>query len=349
MIVGHREIRVAIIHKSYENDPNCSHAGLGICAINTSKTLNQHGINSEVWPLQNSTLLAVKLTNKPQTTHVIIQAPWMPPNELFFLSRRFPEIQFAVNCHSNVGFLQSDPGAVRNIFGIIDLEQTSNNIHASGNSQEFCDWIEASYQSPCTLLPNLYYLNSQNSVQRPVWTGGLLKIGLFGAVRPQKNAMTGVAGAVQIAQMLKAQTEIWLNTGRLEGHGKVIIESCKRIIERNPYCTLKTFHWANWPDFRRHVGSMHLLIQASYTESFNQVTADGVAMGVPTVCSSAIRWAPEYWKADVDSADSISQIGRMLLGNSFAQKDGLDALTDHNELALIDWKKYLRGDAFKKY
>jgi hypothetical protein len=32
---------------------------------------------------------------------------------------------------------------------------------------------------------------------------------------------------------------------------------------------------------------MHLLIQVSYTESFNMVTADGVLEGVPSVTSDA--------------------------------------------------------------
>ena len=55
--------------------------------------------------------------------------------------------------------------------------------------------------------------------------------------------------------------------------------------------------WQSWPKFRQSVAHMHLLLQPSYTESFNMVTADGVAEGVPSVVSHAIDWAPEHWKA----------------------------------------------------
>lgn len=340
--------KIAIVHRSYENVPSCSHAGLGICAINTSKTLNQHNIHSEVWPVPTSDAIFKRLETRPDITHVVIQAPWVPIRDLAKLSSSFVDVQFAVNCHSNVGFLQTEPQAITLMIDILDLEQTTNNVHASGNSQEFCDWIEGSYQSHCTLLPNLYYVNNQAYMPRPLWNGGTLRIGLFGATRPQKNIMTGAAGAIQIAQMLKTHTEIWVNTGRLEGSGKTILEAVRRAIARNPFCVLKEFHWAAWPEFRRHISSMNLLIQASYTESFNQVTADGIVTGVPTVVSPAIRWAPDYWKCDVDSADSISQIGRMLIGNPLAHKDGLDCLIDHNNLGLLAWKKYLKGKPFKK-
>jgi glycosyltransferase involved in cell wall biosynthesis len=42
---------------------------------------------------------------------------------------------------------------------------------------------------------------------------------------------------------------------------------------------------------------MNVLINCSYTESFNMVTADGIAEGIPSVVSDAICWAPAYWRA----------------------------------------------------
>ena len=55
---------------------------------------------------------------------------------------------------------------------------------------------------------------------------------------------------------------------------------------------------------------MHLLMQPSYTESFNVVTADGVAEGVPSVVSDAIDWAPDNWKAPVDDAHAMARRGQ---------------------------------------
>lgn len=335
-------MKVAIAYKSYHNDPNTSHAGLGICAINSSKTLIQHGIASEVWGLITAKELGERLTKDASVTHVVIQAPWIPSDILYRLAQQFLQVQFAVNCHSNVGFLQTDPHGMSNMLDLLELEQVTNNIHAAGNSKDFSDWMSTAYQSPCTLLPNLYYLDSHASTHRPLWNGGPLRIGIFGAPRPQKNVMTGVAGSIQIAQMLKAHTEIWVNAGRNEGHGKTILKACQEAIARNPFTTYREFPWATWPQFRRFMGSMDLLVQVSYSESFNQVCADGIAMGVPTVISSAIRWAPSTWQADCDSAESVAHVGRALLLNPHASQQGLDALKAHNEWGIHQWKKYLK-------
>ena len=81
--------------------------------------------------------------------------------------------------------------------------------------------------------------------------------------------------------------------------------------------------WQSWPKFRKTVAHMHLLLQPSYTESFNMVTADGVAEGVPSVVSEAIDWAPEDWKADVDDVLDIARTGRKLLFDPRAAHDGL--------------------------
>lgn len=342
--MGHK---VALVYRSYAHNPHVSHAGLGVCAINTAKTLNQHNIDCEVWPIAEKEQIEFKLSTRTDITHIVIQAPWVPSAYLAQLASWFPQVQFAVNCHSNVGFLQTEPQAVTLVLDLMELEQSSSNIHVSGNSQQFTDWIKYAYQAPCTTLPNLYYVDRHADTPRPGYGGGVLRIGIFGAPRPQKNVMTGVAGAIQIAQMMKTQTEIWVNTGRLESHGKTILEAARRAIARNPYTTLKEFPWAQWPEFRRFVGSMHLLIQASYTESFNQVTADGIVTGVPAVVSDAIRWAPDYWKADADSAESVAQVGFSLLRDPLAHRDGLEALRDHNRLGLHDWKYYLDQKAFK--
>ena len=97
---------------------------------------------------------------------------------------------------------------------------------------------------------------------------------------------------------------------------------------------------ADLAEFRRTVGSMHLLLQPSYTESFNMVTADGVAEGVPSVVSSAIDWAPEDWKADVDDSLEIARVGRRLLYDPVAACDGRRALLRYVADGLMSYKSF---------
>jgi hypothetical protein len=100
--------------------------------------------------------------------------------------------------------------------------------------------------------------------------------------------------------------------------------------------------WQPWPRFRATIRHMHLLLQPSYTESFNIVTADGVAEGVPSVVSSAIDWAPDSWKADVDDAGDIARTGVRLLHSRFAARRGMAALKRHNSRALAAWLGFIK-------
>jgi hypothetical protein len=87
---------------------------------------------------------------------------------------------------------------------------------------------------------------------------------------------------------------------------------------------------------------MHLLLQPSYTESFNMVTADGVAECVPSVVSNAIDWAPEHWKANVDDVLDIARAGRHLLYDPRAIHDGLKALREYVANGLRSYERYFR-------
>lgn len=101
--------------------------------------------------------------------------------------------------------------------------------------------------------------------------------------------------------------------------------------------------WETWPEFCRTVANMHLLLQPSYTESFNMVTADGIAHGVPSVVSTAIDWAPEHWKADSDNVFDIARAGRALLNDGQAVSDGYKAITDRNNAGVHSWISSLKA------
>ena len=90
------------------------------------------------------------------------------------------------------------------------------------------------------------------------------------------------------------------------------------------------------------VGEMDLLLQPSYTESFNMITADGIVCGVPSVVSSAITWAPKEWRADSDDAMDIAKVGISILNNPHAIHEGVAAIKRQNENGLRQWMYYLR-------
>jgi hypothetical protein len=336
---------VVLAYKNFAANRNISHIGLGVAAINTAKVLKEHGIKTEVWPILSAADLTQRLqAAKEPIDNVIISAPWIPSTELQALGNNFPNVDFSVNCHSNVGFLQADRNGVKLMREVMELEAGSSNIHLAGNSRRFCDWIRFAFSSPCAYLPNLYYLHDEPIPPARVFDGGVLRIGVFGATRPLKNLMSAAGAALEIARTLRVPLELWLSAGRAEGGGEVVLGAVTEMLNGLPNVTLKMNGWQTWPQFRRTVGHMHLLLQPSYTESFNMVTADGVAEGVPSVVSSAIDWAPEDWKADVDDVLAISHVGRRLLFDTCAARDGLHALHKYVKQGVASYKEFFTAE-----
>jgi hypothetical protein len=68
--------------------------------------------------------------------------------------------------------------------------------------------------------------------------------------------------------------------------------------------------------------------------------ADGVSEGVPSVTSDAIGWVPDYWKAPVDQTTQVARVGRQLISDPNAAKDGLYALEEHNKDGFGAWCQF---------
>jgi hypothetical protein len=333
--------RVVLTYKNMPVSHHVSHIGLGVSALNTAKVLQANGIATDVWPILGAKDLAQRIAaTNPQPSHIILGAPWIPTLDLqAYLVFKFPLIQFAVVCHSNVGFLQNDPQAITNFREDIDLEQGALNFKAGGNSKRLCAWVNNSYSRPCIWLPNLYFLEGAPTYRRP-WTGGTLKIGSFGAVRPLKNHLSAAAAALELANDLHTDVEFHISVGRIEG-GSTVVRSIDAMVGSVPGFTLVKDPWYRWPHFRHLVRSMHVLMQPSYTETFNMVTADGASESIASVTSDAIEWTPDYWHADVDDPIDIARIARGLIVNMHAGADGFNALKAHNTAGVVAWKSWL--------
>jgi hypothetical protein len=334
-------MRVILAYKNFAANRNISHIGLGVAAINTAKVRRREGINTEVWPILSPADLDAKLA-VALVDHVIISAPWIPTTDLQELCIRYPDTQFAVNCHSNVGFLQADRNGVKLLREAMDLELGNSNFHLAGNSRRFCNWLHEAFGAPCAFLPNLYFLQPEQTWASRVFTGGTLRIGVFGATRPLKNLMSAARAALEISRDLRAPLELRMSAGRVKGGGETVMAAAKEMLLNLPNVTLMLNGWQSWPKFRKVVSHMHLLLQSRVTtESFNMVTADGIAEGVPSVVSRAIDWAPEHWKADVDDVLDIARAGRQLLNDGRAMADGWKALVGFNQHGVNAYQSYL--------
>lgn len=331
-------MQVVLAYKNFAANRAISHIGLGVTAFNTAKSLRDAGIDADVWPIAGAAELRARLRQSP-ASHVVISAPWIQTTDLSQMCAEFKDTQFAVTCHSNLGFLQADPSAMRLVREGLELRRTTWNFRIAANCDRLANWATAAYATPCAYLPNMYHLDG-HAPKRERYSGGTLRIGAFGATRVLKNLMTAAGAALEIANSSRADLEFWISSGRNESASSVV-EAVRQMLNGLPHVKLVENGWQTWPQFRRTVRHMHLLLQPSYTESFNVVTADGVAEGVPSVVSEAIDWAPGNWKAPVDDAHAMARTGLKLLCSRWAPRQGLAALKTHNKRALAAWGEFV--------
>lgn len=335
-------IKLMLCPLNYAGWSQVSHTGLGVSALNTAKVLRANGINTIVRPVKDLADLKAKI-GVEQPSHVVINALWLPANELAGLVHLMPHIAFAVLVHSNIAFLQVEAKGITLLREAVDLETASvGNFTVAANSRSGVRGMQDAWECMATYLPNLYYLDSTVRTQRPKWSGGTLRIGAFGAMRPLKNPTGSAFAALAIASNLGTDLHFHINVGRNDGGwADRLVKSVDAIFAGLPNAQVIKNPWSPWADFRRLVRHMHLLLQPSFTESFNVVTADGVAEGVPSVVSDVIEWAPSNWQAPPDNTAEIARVGRGLLSDSHTGVDGVQALTDHNETGVTAWVKWL--------
>jgi hypothetical protein len=255
--------------------------------------------------------------------------------------RQYSATEFIVVSHSNIGFLQADPSALHILRTGSELEQSAPNFHIGANSSKFKTWWTATYGTRMLLLPNLYPFDHIR--HKPIWNGGLLRIGCFCAIRPYKNVLTAAAAALEVGIRLRvSDLEFHISSGRTEGGGSTITNAIHEMYANVPRAKVVADNWASWPSFLQTVGSMDLMLQPSYTESFNMVTADGISRGVATVVGDSIDWAPANWIAQTDSAADIANKAIALLHDPGAIHEGAAALTNHNEAGERNWEAYLQ-------
>jgi len=316
------------------------HVGLGVTALNLAASLVEAGVYAEIWPVFDGYALRDRLKVSPDVTHVVMLAPWVDTPFLRGLTATFPKVQFTVTCHSNIGFLQCDAWSVKVIREQMELERDRLNFRVSGNSKVYCDTMVAAYRRPCQHLPNLHHMQLPPTSRERWSKGTILRIGIFGATRVLKNMGTAVAAALITAETLQAETEIWVSAGREEG-GKGVMAACRNMVAGHTYARLVESPWQPWAQFHSTVRKMNILLQPSFTESFNNVTADGITMGVPSVVGPAIEWVPRDWQADPDDATELAKTAMRLIGSRRAAARGLRALENYNAAAISAWKQYL--------
>jgi len=336
--------RVLILYRNFSaahaDKPYC-HVGLGVNALHTAKVLRRHGVQADiaaVWTVDD----VRKALQNNGPTHAIVEAPWISAANMQALVTENPWTHFVVRSHSQIGFLQVEAGAIQILRELLVMQEMNLNLTVAANTKKLKDFFEKTYGSRCLYLPNLYDLERVSRKRDESHQHRKLRVASFGALRLLKNHTTAAAAALLMAERRQADLEFHVNVNREENAGaKGILQSIRNMFNGLTWAKLVEVPWAPWASFRHTVRHMDLCLQASHTETFNIVTADAIAEGVPSVTSSAIEWVPKSWHADADSAEDIARVGSHLLWDTHGAADGLEHLERFCKEGIESWLKYL--------
>jgi len=335
-------VYLKLFYKNFmAHQPNQCHVGLGVGAMHVGKVLRAQGIKVDlhgIWKLAD--IHKVMSESKTPVTHAIVEAPFLTAQEFLTLMRAYPDTIFICRYHSQVGFLQVDPGAVRLIREYMYLQEQNFNFRLSVNSHRLGHFMQQAYHSHVLLLPNLY---PTDRVNRKPWRppGPLVRIGSFGALRIQKNHTTAAAAAMIVAKSHGWDLEFHVNSNRDQHTG--ILGVLRDMFKGVPNARLVEVDWKQWAEFRHYIRVLDLHIQLSATETFNLTSADATAEGVPIIVGEAIDWAPKISHAHIDDAYAVASKAHMLLHDPHAAERGLRALERYVANSIVIWKDYLSG------
>lgn len=336
------KVLVTFKHPKAENPLAC-HEGLGVTATHLTLSLKELRLDVTCLPILHGEYLWKKLsTDWSHFTHVIFCAPFIDSVFLGRLFNAFPNVHFALVYHSNLGFLSVDRFAMRSLKPYFDLEDICPNFRVATNSLSFSHGLERATGREFLYLPNMIHMPHEIQRKRPHWENGKypLHVGLFGASRVLKNWLTATAATMILSKEFNTEVHFHVSTNRDEGAGATR-DNLIDLLSLNPGIKLVEVPWLSHDDFVRYLYGIDLLMQPSFTETFNNVTAEGIAAGVPSVVSEAITWVPDSWKAKADDPGSVADVGIHLLQTPSEAKKGWKYLDRFNQNSEKVWLDYL--------
>jgi hypothetical protein len=295
---------------------SCLSSGLRNSVSFIVAMLTSLGVEASMVEVDDNNSIDGEVT-RVRPTHVIIEAFWVVPEKFDVLTKLHPDVRWIVRNHSEVPFLANEGIAFGWIAGYLQrgIEIMCNASRALADVRS----VALAYGVSDRLVtygPNFYPTAGTGFAMPPAGAeSGVVRIGCFGAIRPLKNTMSQAIAAIAAARALRWRLEFHINATRLEGNGDPILKNLRQMFEALPQHTLVEHDWLPHGPFTDLVRTMDLVMQVSFSETFNIVAADAVEAGVPVVVSSEVAWLGSYARAEPENIDSITQaVLRVLKG-----------------------------------
>ena len=283
-------------------------------------------------------------------THVIIEALWVVPTKFFVLCKLHPTVKWIIRLHSEVPFLAGEGMAfdwISDYSNFSNITIAANGPRALKEVRLFLgirnNWDNNILENKIIYLPNFY--PQKYKTKKFNRDKGHIDISCFGAVRPLKNHILQVLGALKFAKKTDKKLKFHVNAGRIEMQGGPVLSNLKDMFIQlhDAGHELINHEWTPREEFLKLCSKMDIGMQVSFSETFNIVGADHIIEGVPLVGSVEIPWINKETCADVTETDDIYK--KLLLAYEFPElnvelnRNNLDIYTTNTRKIWLDYFK----------
>ena len=310
-----------------------------------SRKLNELGIQAKtVQVIDNNCIDKHVAEFKP--THCFIEALWVVPEKFKILSKLHPKVHWMIRLHSMVPFLSSEGMAFEWIEEYLKLRSSGIDISISCNNIDLYEDLKSLYGAGISYSPNIYYPDD-NRKGSEIFdfkkSPNELHVGCFGALRVLKNHTQQALWAMDFANKENKILKLHVNVSEHEQKEAGVVLRNMRAIFADTKHVLVEHPWYSHEDFLNLVRMMDVGMQVSFTETFNIVSADFVACGIPIVVSDEITFINPLCKGTATDKESVMSA---LWWCSKARKLGLTKwnkclLNLHNSGATAQWIEIL--------
>jgi hypothetical protein len=266
---------------------------------------------------------------------VVIEALWVVPEKFPVLQKLHPSVQWFCHLHSDMPFLALEGSAMQWI-----LAYPTVGVKLIANSLESYKALRAViHHKNITYLPNVYRVKAHHPERHD--RHHVLHIACMGAVRPLKNHLIQALAAIRFAKEQDKTLHFLINSSRVETGGAPVLKNLQKLFEATPNAYLIELPWLEHNDViqtLRH--KVDLGMQVSLTETFNVVSADYVAAGIPIVVSKEVKWASRLSMAKDNSIDDIVAKMRRAYNHRWIIGRNQNLLRQHQsdaENSWVDW------------
>lgn len=283
-------------------------------------------------------------------THVILEAFWVRPSKIDDLRPLHPYVTWMVRDHSETPFLANEGIAFEWVAGYLkrDVEITCNAPRALVDMEAIAGAY--GYGNLVSYAPNYYPVHAprkhDSGVPKQRRADDAIRVGCFGAIRPLKNQVSQAVAALRFAAALGKKLEFHINSARAEQGGNPVLKNLRAMFANTPRARLVEHGWVEHDAFLETVRCMDVVMQVSFSETFNIVSADAVMCDVPVVASREVSWLKSYALADANSTTSMLEALLKTLRHNRHQRlewQRRDLAAYCQESKRIWWNRFGRG------